>query len=191
MPTSNGNLKITSTLPPTNNQSTIAVIPKLEKTELKTSGIKLPSLNALKNPVQNNTTEEVKTIVTSARLNKPFTLKELTAYWITFAEKLKAENKSSEYTILANRELELSEDFTVKFHLENLVQIDQLNTFKPALLEYLRKSLSNSLIMLETSVNDRPVERKPYSQTEKLQHMIEKYPIVADLKKKLGLDMDY
>ena len=45
--------------------------------------------------------------------------------------------------------------------------------------------------MLETSVTDKPVERKPYSQTEKLQHMIDKYPIVADLKKKLGLDMDY
>jgi DNA polymerase-3 subunit gamma/tau len=124
-------------------------------------------------------------------LNKPFTLKELQSYWIQFAEKIKAEGKSSEYVILANRELKLEEDFTIKFHLENLVQVDQLNSFKPDLLEFLRKNLSNSLIMLETSVMDKPSERKPYSQSEKLQHMIEKYPIVADLKKRLGLDMDY
>ena len=124
-------------------------------------------------------------------MNKPFTLKELNSFWIQFAEKIKAEGKSSEYIILANRELKLEEDYTIKFHLDNLVQIDQLNSFKPDLLEFLRRNLGNSLIMLETSVVDKPVERKPYSQTEKLQHMIEKYPIVADLKKKLGLDMDY
>ena len=75
--------------------------------------------------------------------------------------------------------------------MDNLVQIDQLNSFKPDLLEFLRKSLGNFLIMLETSVTDKPVDRKPYSQSEKLNHMIEKYPIVADLKKRLGLDMDY
>ncbi|HVD98698.1 MAG TPA: hypothetical protein VNB90_10885 [Cytophagaceae bacterium] len=111
--------------------------------------------------------------------------------WTAFAERFKAENKTSEYIILANRQLKLEEDYTIKLQLDNLVQVDQLNAFKPDLLEYLRKNLSNSLIMLETSVMDKPLERKPYSQSEKLQHMIEKYPIVADLKKRLGLDMDY
>jgi DNA polymerase-3 subunit gamma/tau len=128
---------------------------------------------------------------TGTRLNKPFNLEELKNYWMQFAEKFKAEGKSSEYIILANREIKLEEDFTIKLQLDNLVQIDQLNSFKPEMLDFLRKNLGNSLIMLEISVLDKPVERKPYSQSEKLNHMIEKYPFVADLKKRLGLDMDY
>lgn len=184
-------IKITATLPPTNNQQTTTVIPKLEKTEVKTTGLKLPSLTSFKNPVQNNT-EEVKTTVdTGTRINKPFQLEDLQKYWTLFTEKYKAEGKSSECVILGNRELNLGEDYTIKLHLDNLVQIDQLNAFKPELLDYLRKSLSNSLIMLELSVMDKPVDRKPYSQSEKLNHMIERYPIVAELKKRLGLDMDY
>ncbi len=157
---------------------------------MKSNGLKLPSLTSFKNPLQTN--EEKKTIVdTGTRINKPFVLEDLKKYWSLFAEKYKAEGRSSEYVILGNRELNLEEDYTIKLHLDNLVQVDQLNAFKPELLDYLRKSLSNSLIMLELSVMDKPLERKPYSQSEKLQHMIEKYPIVAELKKRLGLDMDY
>ncbi len=153
--------------------------------------MKLPSLTSLKNPVEKNTEEVKTTTESSVRMNKPFQLEELKNYWSQYAEKYKAEGKTSEYIILANRELKLEEDFTIKIPLDNLVQVDQLNSFKPDLLDYLRKNLSNSLIMLEISVLDKPVERKPYSQSEKLQHMIEKYPLVADLKKRLGLDMDY
>jgi DNA polymerase-3 subunit gamma/tau len=163
----------------------------LEKVELKTSGIKLPSLTSFKNPVKEQNEEAKPLEETGKRINKAFVLNDLQGFWTAFAEKLKSENKTSEYLILANRPLQLEEDYTIKLQLENLVQIDQLNAFKPELLDYLRKNLSNSLIMLETSVMDKPTDRKPYSQSEKLQHMIEKYPLVADLKKRLGLDMDY
>jgi len=104
---------------------------------------------------------------------------------------MKSAGKTSEYIILANRELHLEEDYTIKLPIDNLVQIDQLNSFKSELLDFLRKSLSNNLIMIETLVIDTPGDRKPYSQSEKLQHLIDKFPVVADLKKRLGLDMDY
>ena len=167
------------------------IVPKLERKEQSTSGLKLPSLSSFKNPAETKVAEVETPVHTGTRINKPFTLEELKNYWGQFADKFKTEGKSSEYIILADRAISLEEDYTIKIPLDNLVQIDQLNSFKPALLEFLRKSLGNSLIMLETSVLDKPVDRKPYSQSEKLQHMIEKYPLVADLKKRLGLDMDY
>jgi DNA polymerase-3 subunit gamma/tau len=158
---------------------------------LKSTGLKLPSLTSLKNQTQLVREEEKVIVDTGVRINKPFELSALKGYWMQYADTFKTEGKTSEYIILANRELTLEEDYTIKISLDNLVQVDQLNSFKPELLDFLRRKLSNSLIMLEISVMDKPIERKPYSQSEKLQHMIEKYPIVADLKKKLGLDMDY
>jgi DNA polymerase-3 subunit gamma/tau len=125
------------------------------------------------------------------RTNKHFTLSELKNYWVQYAERFKSEGRTSEYIILNNRDLQVDEHYSIKLPLDNLVQIDQLNEFKAELLDYLRRSLSNHQIMLETTVIEKQVDRKPYSQTEKFQHLAERYPIVAELKKRLGLDMDY
>ncbi len=92
---------------------------------------------------------------------------------------------------MANRELKLEEDYTIKLYLDNAVQIDQLSDFKPDLLAFLRKSLNNSLILIETSVMEQKTERKIYTDNDKLNFILDKYPIVTDLRKRLGLDMDY
>lgn len=154
------------------------------------TAIKLPSLTSFKNPPKDEKKEEVVIADTGTRINKSFTLEELLVHWTAYADRFKAEGKTSEYIIMANRELKLEEDFTIKLYLDNAVQIDQLSDFKPDLLTFLRKNLSNSLIILETSVMERQPERKMYTDNDKLLYILSKYPAVGDLKKRLGLDMD-
>lgn len=121
---------------------------------------------------------------------RDFSFEELNVLWKQYADKVKSENRNSEYTIL-NREIELTEDYAIKIRLENVILLDQLNAFKVDLLDFLRKNLGNNKIMLETSITEQQEVKKIYTAQDKLNFLLEKYPVVAEMKKRLGLDTDY
>lgn len=158
------------------------------KLELK-STVKIPKLSDLKNEINAPVKEEVPL---DTSIKGSFTIDQLKFYWNEFAKSLKSQKKDIEYVILINRELQLDEDHTIHVQLDNLIQVDQLNAFKADLMDYLRKNLKNNLLMLSATVAAAAEGKKLiYTSDDKLKYLAEKYPIVDELKKRLGLDTDF
>jgi DNA polymerase-3 subunit gamma/tau len=165
--------------------------PKEEpKQEFKKSTFKIPKLTSLKEELNAPVKEEEKP-VTDTSIRNEFSISNLKNYWNEYAAKMKRDKRDIEYVILSNRDLVVDENFTVKFTLDNNIQMDQLNNFKTELTEYLRRSLKNNLILVEASMSAMETKKIIYTSDDKLKHLAQKYPIVEDLKKRLGLDTDF
>jgi DNA polymerase-3 subunit gamma/tau len=161
--------------PPQNKLTT--KIPKLSdlKSEVKTVAVKEEQVSE---PVQTYS-------------NRKFSFDEIKEHWHTYTSNMKKEGKRSEFVIL-DREISLLEDgFTIKLQLDNIVQQDQLISFKTDLLDFLRKKIQNNQVMLEVVVVERDEKRRMYTSDEKYKYLAEKYPIVEDMKKRFGLETDF
>jgi DNA polymerase-3 subunit gamma/tau len=124
-------------------------------------------------------------------LKNPFTVDQLKQYWNEFAQKLKQEKRDIEYSIIANRELVMDEHFTIFIKLDNGVQLDQLNTFNVEMMGFLRKSLKNNHVLLRAEVSATEAKKVIYTSEDKFKYLLEKYPILDDLKRRLGLETDF
>jgi DNA polymerase III subunit gamma/tau len=159
------------------------------KTESKTS-IRLPKLDTLKKEVSDDSKkqEDIKEAAQSYG-NKPFSLDDVKKSWLSFAATLKSEGKKSEFIIM-DREITLDKN-TIRVKLDNLIQADQLNSFKVDILEYLRKKLDNNALMLECDISETEGKKKIYTSDEKFKYLSEKYPFLDEMKKRFGLETDF
>jgi DNA polymerase III subunit gamma/tau len=177
-------------LPTTETQATSTPAKEEPKQEFKKSKIQIPKLNSLKEEFNAPPKQEEKVEVDTSVRNT-FSISELKSYWNEYALSLKKQKRENEYLILINRELELDENFNIKIKLDNGVQLDQLNSFKGELVDYLRKSLKNNLILVESSLSAVETKKIIYTSDDKLKHLLQKYPVIDELKKRLGLETDF
>lgn len=70
----------------------------------------------------------------------------------------------------------------------NSVQEEDIRLIKPELISWLRKVLRNAGIELITSIGKIESERMIFSDSEKLQMMLQKNPELNELKQKFNLD---
>ena len=67
----------------------------------------------------------------------------------------------------------------------------EFNRNKTELIGYLKNALNNDNISIETTVSEQTVEvKKPYSDKEKFETMVEKNPLLKTLKDQLDLGLD-
>ena len=156
------------------------------------STLKLPSLSSLKEEVKEPTQvyKKQEEPTEQARKDTPFTQEQLTTHWNEFAAKLKQEGKNNEY-IAFGREVMLGENYSINIRLENDVQQDWLLSLKVEVLEFLRKKLNNNILHLVPVVLQSEAAAKPFTSKEKYNRLAEKYPVMDDLRKTLGLDLDH
>jgi len=83
---------------------------------------------------------------------------------------------------------ELTEGNKLLLKIGNSVQEEDVRLEKINLLSWLRKELRNSHIELVTQIEKLETERIFYSDSEKLQIMMQKNPELNDLKQKFNLD---
>lgn len=76
--------------------------------------------------------------------------------------------------------------------IENASQRDGFESYRQDFLDFIRKYLSNSLInfTLEERKNEGGA-KKVYTPIEKFEAMIEKNPLLKDLKARLDMELDY
>jgi DNA polymerase-3 subunit gamma/tau len=108
--------------------------------------------------------------------------------WNTLAEKLKAENRITLYTIMTANEPRLNGNI-IEVDVENMVQSDQLKEGKIDILNYLRVELKNFALDLTTHQLEQTVIRKAYTSQEKYQVMVEKNPALETLRKTFNLGL--
>jgi len=102
----------------------------------------------------------------------------------------KREENMMEYTLL-NRQYHVSDQNEITLHLENHVMLDQFTTLRPSLLAELKKELGNRTIRLKAEVMELQEENKMYTSQDKFNYLADKYPMLVDMKQRLGLDMDF
>lgn len=149
-----------------------------------------PSIKgALSGNAQENKNVEV--IQTSAfsqydeSLTEPFTQEQLEEKWKEFVERMA--DRPSLCSALSNVP-EIIEENKLLLRIGNSVQEEDIRLVKPELISWLRKVLRNSKIELSTKLERVESERTIFSDSEKLQMMMQKNPILHELKQRFNLD---
>jgi hypothetical protein len=125
-----------------------------------------------------------------AKKDHPFSQEELVRVWKKFVEKIDAPQLKSALSI---KEPGLKDLWIVEYELDNELQLQRLTLdLKPKLLGYLRQHLKNELIDISFTVSAHTETGSsiPYTESEKWQMLVEKYPALASLKSKFGLDFE-
>jgi DNA polymerase-3 subunit gamma/tau len=120
--------------------------------------------------------------------DEPFTPEQLQAVWNEFAELRK--KFQAEYHLLT-QPYDLK-DNVVTVHLHNSVQEMMLNGLRIELSTFVREKLKNNSIQIYGELKEvEDVRKVIYTNREKFDYLIEKNPILRELKDRLGLDTDY
>lgn len=118
------------------------------------------------------------------------TLEAVQKYWKEFAEKRREDGKDAEYVLL-NQDITLHEENIIEIKLTNSVEQPILESIKTDLLQFLRSNLNNQLLSLEAKLVQMESSEMIYTDREKFNHLVGKYPKLKALQEKLGLDPDH
>lgn len=132
---------------------------------------------------QQNRTEEAK------NRNKTFTQDDLTAAWKIMVEKMAETEKLLIQSLKAGIP-ELKEEGNFEFTVNNQFQENALKENAPSILKILRNSLENDFISMRVVIVERAVEQRVFTATDKFKLMVEKNPILEELRKRLDLELD-
>lgn len=172
-----------SKLEPVEKPSTTKVIRKLGSAY--TPSIKdALSGNTSENKVQENTPNSSYN-QKETELLEPFTQELMAAKWLEFMDKIA--DRPSLCSALSNVP-ELTDGNKLLLKIGNSVQEEDIRLIKPELVSWLRKELRNSGIELATRLEKIESERMIFSDSEKLQMMMQKNPDLNVFKQKFNLD---
>ncbi len=126
---------------------------------------------------------------------KDLTEEELQVAWKEFILKLKTANKHSVVSTLEMMECKLRTPELFEITCFGNVQLGFLKQEKTSLLEHIQHFFHNPSInihveLVETQEEENPTD-KPLSTKEQFIRMVEKYPLVKELKDRLGMELDY
>lgn len=120
-----------------------------------------------------------------------FTQQELLDAWKLFAGGIDSPHLRS---ALGAREPNLTDGWQIIYELDNELQLNQLILeVKPKLIGYLRRHFKNESIDIKFNVSEDTVIHShiPYTDAERWALLAEKYPGLAQLKSKFGLDFEH
>lgn len=157
--------------------------------------VKMPSLKDLQAQVQEprpvapaaNQPEAEEVVTGPIREVNPDLLQQV---WRELAQQKKKEGKMSEFMVL-DRPITLNEKLEIWLYVENPVQLTQFDAIRGDFMADLRRRLGNNRVNVRLEVKEQTEGRKLYTSQDKFSYLSEKYPILPELKKRLGLDTDF
>ena len=119
-----------------------------------------------------------------------FTYDDFLKYWHEYADKVKAEGKLNLLSIFTTAAPVMLKPYMFEViagtkSLENSFRED-----KHLILNFLRTSLKNFDIEINTRIDEMVVTKKLYSATDKYQHMASKNPQLAELRRRFNLELE-
>jgi DNA polymerase-3 subunit gamma/tau len=152
---------------------------------------------SIKEIISNNIVPETKREENSV-LNDPevhinakveFTPEAFEAAWQEFTEQLKGEGTRI-ISMFKSVKPELENDQTIRIHLSNAAQKDTfILNYKQKLVNYLENKFILSGIDIETTVDLSETSEILYSDEQKYNWLLNKYPILKEVKKTFNLDI--
>ena len=173
-----------------------AVRPRATRRAVGRDAFSTPSImDALRNePLTENRIESSEVAVNQYSTSEtayPFSQSELLEAWKTFVEKIDAPQLKS---ALGAREPHVTSDWQIEYDLDTELQYNRLALdIKPKLQSYLRQHFRNEAIEIQfkVSTSESNLPNIPYTDTERWALLVEKYPPLAGLKSKFGLDFEH
>ena len=135
---------------------------------------------------------DVSAMGTDPSKNKSFTLETLTGVWQQIAAEFQEANLINKF-VMMNRPIELI-DSIIHIQVENEVQVQQFNeNVRLEVLGKIRERLQNYSIdiNLDVTTSEKSDKKMLYTQSDKYEFLVQKHPILSELKQKLGLDHEY
>jgi DNA polymerase-3 subunit gamma/tau len=170
----------------TDEKTKASFIPNLNS---PSTSIKIPSLKDLSNTTAADIAEEEDPYI-KGDAKEDFTMDDFLRYWSDYAAKIKAERNMSLFTIFTANAPTMLKPYEFEVIVANKVQENLFRDEKPSLMNYLRVGLKNFDIEVHTRVDEIKAAKRPYTTTEKYQHMASKNPQLAELKRRFNLDLD-
>ncbi|RAJ10818.1 DNA polymerase-3 subunit gamma/tau [Chitinophaga skermanii] len=126
----------------------------------------------------------------------PITLGALHVYWEEFIERFRAANKMTVVSNLALATLSLIGPEEIGLCSRNVVQMRFMEEEKLEISEFFKRKFNNPTIVLTLLLDESMQEKvdlgpEPLSSREQFARMIEKYPLVKELKDKLNMELDF
>lgn len=121
---------------------------------------------------------------------RPFDLDLLVKAWREFAETVEAAQLKSALSV---RDPILNENFDISYDLDNEVQRQRITLdVKPKLIAFLSRKLHNEQISVQFNVTEHTQEilDKPYTNQEKFNVLVAKYPVVGIMRQHFGLEFE-
>jgi DNA polymerase III subunit gamma/tau len=120
---------------------------------------------------------------------------ELYVAWGLYIEKLRKNNNHSGVTNFKSAKLNIIDNNCIEIITGNNIQQKFIETERAALIEHLQDHFNNRfltyrVIVVENEKNNS-LEEKQLNTKEKYLKIIEEYPLVKQLKDRLGLQLDY
>ena len=122
---------------------------------------------------------------------KTFSESELIEAWKIFVNTIDAPQLKS---ALSAREPSLNSDWKIGYELDTELQFNRLTLdLKPKLQGYLRRRFENEAIEIHFTVSEGINLQSgiPYTDEERWNLLVSKYPALASLKSKFGLDFEH
>jgi DNA polymerase-3 subunit gamma/tau len=153
-----------------------------------TSSIKIPSLKDIGSTAETALDEEDPYEKGEGR--QDFSFDDFLKHWHAFAARVKAEGKMNLFTIFSSEAPKMLRPYVFEVVVENKILDQEFRDDKPQLMNYLRKSLNNYDIEVNTRIDEQVRVKRPYTSQEKYQYMATKNPKLAELRQRFNLDFD-
>lgn len=186
--------KVTSPAPepPKNETEPIAAEkPKLfvPNANAASTSVKIPSLKDLGTTAVTALEEDDPYIKGDAM--EDFTIDDFLKHWSDYAAKIKKDGNMNLFTVFTSNAPVMLEPYKFEVVMGNKSQETLFRDEKPGILNFLRTSLRNFSIEVQTRIDEIKASKKPYTNSEKFQHMASKNPQLAELKRRFNLETDY
>ena len=132
---------------------------------------------------------------TTDKINLPkssFTKEELLIHWKDYSNKLENDGKMVFSNMMRAHEPKLISETEIEFLLDHSSAELEFQDNRTSLATYLKMKLNNFHIQINSRVaEEKEVEKKAYTNRDKLKQLQEENPALAELVKKLDLDSDF
>jgi DNA polymerase-3 subunit gamma/tau len=125
-------------------------------------------------------------------VNQEFDLKKFLEVWNEIAQKYKDGNLINKF-VMMDRPIELI-DSIAHMKVENEVQVQHFNEqLRMEVLGILRERLNNYTVDIVLVLTEQENDDKKllYTQSDKFDFLVQKHPLLGELKQKLGLDHEF
>ena len=157
--------------------------------KIKKGGLSGLSINQFLNKKEGEEDEQEITAATGES-RSDFDKEQLNSLWLEYAKTIEKKGKISLFRLFSEQLPKIDDNFLLHFPVESQALAEDLQTEKPELLTFLRKSLNNYGINIDFPVIAVEESKILYTPQDKLKHMLEKHPMLMYMKKHLDLDLN-
>ncbi|MBS1503131.1 MAG: DNA polymerase III subunit gamma/tau [Bacteroidetes bacterium] len=155
-----------------------------------TTSVKIPSLKDLSTKTIAEIAEEDDPYI-KGDAKEDFTMDDFLKQWNEYAVKIKKDGNMNLFTVFTANAPVMLEAYRFEVVVGNKAQENIFRDEKPSILNFLRLNLKNFDIDVQTRVDEVKAAKRPYTTSEKFQHMASKNPNLAELKRRFNLETDY